>query len=314
MRRVSLLLCLATLLTPTRASADVALLLGEAYGRFATFSPTGHAAVYLSRICATALTTLRRCEPGETGVVISRYHRVAGRDWIAIPLIPYLYAVDNAAQVPSHAARSTVVALRDQYRRSQLQELVPDTETGEAPKGDWFQLAGSAYDRRITALSLSTTPQQDDALIAALNARRNTERFNLMFRNCADFARDVINSYFPGALRSNAIADLGLTTPKQIAKSLVSFAEARPELGLRAQVIAQVPGSRGDSRGTRGIMESLVKTKKYVVPLAIVQPWVPVGLAAGYLMTGRFNPDRLATSAGGPAEIEHQALTAAIAK
>ncbi len=27
--------------------------------------------------------------------MISRYFKIAGYDWIAIPLIPYLYAVDN---------------------------------------------------------------------------------------------------------------------------------------------------------------------------------------------------------------------------
>jgi hypothetical protein len=29
---------------------------------------------------------LRPCQPGELGVVISRYHRVGGYDWIAMPV------------------------------------------------------------------------------------------------------------------------------------------------------------------------------------------------------------------------------------
>src|SRR6266404_8830688 len=85
---------------PARLHAQVTLLLEEPYGYDGTFAGTGHAAVYLSRVCADSPTILRRCHPGETGVVISRYHRVAGRDWIAIPLLRYLYAVGSAEDIP----------------------------------------------------------------------------------------------------------------------------------------------------------------------------------------------------------------------
>src|SRR5277367_6508350 len=84
-----------------RARADAALLMEEPYGEFGAFNPTGHAAVYLNHVCAETPTELRMCRPGELGVVISRYHSVGGFDWIAIPLIPYLYAVDSADQIPA---------------------------------------------------------------------------------------------------------------------------------------------------------------------------------------------------------------------
>ena len=70
------------------ARADIALFLEEPHGEFGAFNPTGHAAVYLSDVCAESATKLRNCFPGEHGVVISRYHRVAGYDWIAVPLVP----------------------------------------------------------------------------------------------------------------------------------------------------------------------------------------------------------------------------------
>ncbi|HYX48317.1 MAG TPA: hypothetical protein VE843_01140, partial [Ktedonobacteraceae bacterium] len=89
--------------------ADAALLVEQPYGTFGTFNPTGHAAVYLSRICAETPTKLRRCRSGELGVVISRYHKIGGRDWIAIPLIPYLYAVNRIEDVPEYADWETVV-------------------------------------------------------------------------------------------------------------------------------------------------------------------------------------------------------------
>src|SRR5258708_33443447 len=98
-------LCLAAVAAcaPTALRAQATLLLEEPYSYDGTFAGTGHAAVYLSRICAETPTLLRRCNPGEQGVVISRYHHLEGRDWVAVPLLPYLYAVDNPGDVPLYA-------------------------------------------------------------------------------------------------------------------------------------------------------------------------------------------------------------------
>ena len=38
--------------------------------------------------------------PGESGIVLSRYDGVGGYDWLAIPLVPYLYAVERPEDVP----------------------------------------------------------------------------------------------------------------------------------------------------------------------------------------------------------------------
>ena len=42
-------------LSASPAYADATLLLGEPYGKFGSLTPTGHAAVYLSRICALSV-------------------------------------------------------------------------------------------------------------------------------------------------------------------------------------------------------------------------------------------------------------------
>ena len=93
----------------TSAHASVTLLLEEPYGTFGGMNPTGHAAVYLSNVCAASPVSLRRCKEGEHGVVISRYHRVGGYDWIAIPLLPYLYAVNRPDEVPLTVSSQDVV-------------------------------------------------------------------------------------------------------------------------------------------------------------------------------------------------------------
>ena len=64
-------------LTP-EACANGTILLEEPYSYDGALAGTGHTAVYLTRVCAATPVTLRRCNPGEHGVVISRYTRIGG--------------------------------------------------------------------------------------------------------------------------------------------------------------------------------------------------------------------------------------------
>jgi hypothetical protein len=111
--------------------------------------------------------------------------------------------------------------------------------------------------------------------------------------NCADFVKGVVNFYYPGALHRSVIADLGVTTPKQIAKCLVHYSKHHPELQLTSFIIPQVPGTVKRSRPVRGVVESAFKAKKYMVPLLMWHPAIVAGFAAAYF-TGRggFDPGR----------------------
>lgn len=275
-----------------RANADATLLLEEPYGHFGAFTATGHAAVYLSGICAESPTVLRRCSEGESGIVLSRYNKVAGYDWLAIPLIPYLYAVDEPDEIPLYANPKIVAFLRNEYRKRYLEAVAPDLPNGEPPEGNWTQLVGAAYDRTIYGFTIETTPQEDDRFIAAYNDRSNRSHFNLLAYNCADFAKGVINFYYPKTLHRNLIADIGITTPKQIAKLLVKFSRRHPELHSSSFVIPQVPGSMGRSTPVYGVVESLLKSKKYLLPVAVLNPAITGFLAAAYVSNGRFDPGR----------------------
>jgi hypothetical protein len=278
--------------TGVQARADVTILLEEPYSYDGALAGTGHAAVYLTRICAASPTLLRSCDPGEFGAVISRYNRVAGRDWIAIPLIPYLYAVARPENVPLYADSKLVSFLRNQYRRQYLREIAPDGPSGEIPDGDWIQLVGSAYDRSTYGFQIESTAEQDEALIRHLNSLPNRASYKLISRNCADFVREIVNFYYPGAVSRNIVADLGIMTPKQVSKSLVKFSRHHPELDFISFIIPQVPGSNRRSKPVRGLVESVFKAKKYVVPLAVFQPFVAAGFGAAYLLGGRFDPGR----------------------
>jgi hypothetical protein len=287
-KRVTVL-CLLLWLAP-RAKADVAVLLEEPYSYDGAFAGTGHTAVYLSRVCAASPTVLRRCQPGEPGVVLSRYHRIAGYDWIAIPLYPYLYAVGNPAEIPLFVDNKLEAALRDQYRRKNLESIVPDGEDGASPGGDWYELVGSAYDRTLYAFQIDTTPAQDDEFIAHYNAGPNSATYKLVSNNCADFVRAAVNFYYPKAAKRSVVSDLDVSTPKHTAKSLAQYGKRHPELHFTSFVIPQVPGTIRRSRPARGLVESIFKAKKYELPLLVVQPFVAGGVGVAYAVSGRFNP------------------------
>ena len=260
------------------AHAQATLLLEEPYSYDGEFAGTGHAAVYLSRVCADSPTLLRRCGPGENGVVISRYHHVGGHDWFAIPLIPYLYAVEDPGDVPLYADAKLVAFLRKQY----LEKI--DITDNEA-----YQLAGSAYDRTTYGFRFATTPEQDDKLIAWLNSEKNDEAYALLNRNCADFVKQIVNFYYPHAVHRSVIADLGVMTPKQAAKTLVHTAKHHPNMQLTRFIIPQVPGMKR-SKPVHGVIESLVLAKKYVTPVLLFHPFLVGGVEAAYWTGWRFNP------------------------
>ena len=275
------------------AYANAAFLLEEPHGPKGKFNPTGHAAVYLSGVCADSPIHLRRCEAGEAGVVISRYNKIAGYDWLAIPIVPYLYAVESIDEIPQSADKQTVAELRDRYRREHLMEFAPDNDRGEPPDGNnWIQLVGSAYVRRIYGFEIETTPEQDAAFIEQWNRRDNRSHFNLLYSNCADFAAAVMNFYAPQSVHRNYFADLGIMTPKEVARSLARHARKHRELEMSSFLVPQVPGSIQRSKSVDGVAETVVKSKKYVVPLAILNPTLTGSIAVAYFTKGRFDPKR----------------------
>ena len=109
----------------------------------------------------------------------------------------------------------------------------------------------------------------------------------MFFHNCADFSRVVLDIYLPHAIHRSFVADLGMTTPKQVAKSLVKYGQKHPELEMSAFVIPQVPGSVARSHPVDGVAESLVKSKKYLLPMAILSPEVTGAVVVAYLAEGR---------------------------
>ena len=294
MQRLGIFILMLLVCASFARASSATLLLEEPYGKLGFFTATGHAAVYLSAVCADGPVHLRKCEPGETGVVISRYDGVGKFDWIAVPLVPYLYAVERSEDVPLFADPKMVAFLRDHYRRKYLEEVAPDRKDGSTPGGNWYELVGTSYDRTVYGFEIETTPEKDQALMDALNGSANRSHFHTVSKNCADFAKDIINFYYPKALHRSVVADVGITTPKQMAKTLTKYSARHPEIRFSRLIIAQVPGSMPRSSTVHGVVESFFKSKKYIVPSAIASPIFAGCVAAVYVGTGagRFEPAR----------------------
>jgi hypothetical protein len=286
------LICLAG----STAHADVGVVLNESLDTsVARITGSGHSAVYLSRICPETPVKLRLCQPGEQGSVISNYTTL-GEDqpfeWNVVPLNIYLYGVENTRYRPIVGSQKIKRVLEERYREKYLAGYCDSESCQTSNKAEWREMVGATLSRSIYMFVVETTVEQDEALIEQFNSQPNENHFNGVIRNCADFTRRVINAYFPNATGPDYINDFGMTSPKAIARSFTRYAHRHPDARFRVLHFAQVPGTIKRSSECRGGTEQLVRSKKLLVPMLIFADHVLPFVAASYVLTGRFNPQR----------------------
>lgn len=263
----------------------------EALGISGEASSAGHVSIYFSNICADTPVQLRICRPGEMGIVIAAYPEFGtdkAYDWIAVPLLPFLYGVENERNIPIYVNGEVRTLMRETYRRNFLRGIIPDKAAGRRQKGDWQGMIGTTYNRDVYSFTLKTTAAEDAALVEKLNSLPNKNHFDTVFHNCADFAREVINTYFPHAAHRDALNDFTITSPKAVARSLTRYASKRPERLLTITKYAQLAGPIRRSLDNRNYSEMALISKKYVIPQLIFKRELLVIFAASYLITGRF--------------------------
>jgi hypothetical protein len=308
---------LALLCICSRAWGDVGIVLNDSLDTsVARVTGSGHSAVYLSRICPASPIRLRLCRPGENGSVISNYTTL-GEDqpfeWNIVSFNTFVYGVPDPENRPLFASWKIKHLMETNYREKVLGEYCASRHCQTSGSAEWREMVGASSERTFFILTASTTLQQDLDLIAKYNSMPNVNHFNAVKRNCADFAKDVINTYFPHAVHRNIFSDFGLSSPKGIARSFAHYADERPEMHYYVMHFAQLPGTIKRSSDPREGMEQLYRSKKLAVPLlAESYPEVPGGAAGLYLLTGRFNPEhefeRHATSR--ESELDYQASLA----
>jgi hypothetical protein len=277
---------------PNVARADVSLLVLEAVGMAGEYTGSGHTAIYLSNICADGPVDLRLCQAGERGVVISNYPSFGDKgtaEWMAVPLMPYLYGVEDEKDIPLYANGDIRNFLRETYRQKHLRTFVQDDAAGTMPKGGWKMMLTAAFNRDVYSFNVQTSVEEDAKFLKEFNSVPNKGKFNSLSQNCADFAKRLINGYFPGAARRDVINDFGITTPKAVARSFTGFASSRPERLFHITKYSQVAGSIWRSFDNRNFTEIAFKSKKYVIPSLIFKPSLLAIFAGTYLLTGRFN-------------------------
>ena len=250
-----------------RVYADVTLFIEAPINFLGHVSSTGHAALLVDDLCSDDHIHMRWCRVGEDGVVLSRYKGIEGYDWLAMPPGPYLFAVDSSNEIPEITSIAEVYRLRAEYRTNH-----PGTFEHDPPEDGWIQLLGASYRRRIICVHLRTSATQDERLMHWLNRRPDRTHFNFFFSNCADFARQMLDVLFPRAVHRNLLFDFGMTTPKQLESSVHHYAMRHPELEYTVYELPQVAGNIPRSGRLYGVTESFVKSKPYLLPVAVLDP------------------------------------------
>ena len=114
----------------------------------------------------------------------------------------------------------------------------------------------------------------------------------------------MIDFYYPHALHRSLVGDLGVTTPKQIAKMMVKYSRHHAELESSDFLVPQVPGAVRRSKPVHGVVESVMAAKKYMVPLIVLNPYIGGGLLAEYFGHRRFDPARNASILDSAGELD----------
>ncbi len=291
-----LLAFLFGLLTCARVHGAVGVVLNESlHESLDRITGTGHSAVYFSRICAESPVKLRMCHPGELGSVMSIYINI-GEDhpfgWNVVPLNIYLYGVEDARNRPLFGSNKIKHALEERYRANYLSEYCASPSCRTSDKAEWREMVAATLIRGVYLFVVDTPVEQDRQLIAEFNDSANQNRFNGATYNCADFARKVINSYFPHAVSRDYINDFGMTSPKAVARTFTRYALRHPECNFRVMHFAQVPGTIKRSSEVRAGTEQLFHSKKLLIPMIIFASHELPVVIASYVFTGRFNPER----------------------
>jgi hypothetical protein len=278
----------------SRARADVGIVLNESLDTsVARITGSGHSAVYLSRICPASPVKLRLCGPQEQGSVMSNYTTL-GEDepfeWNIAPLSVFVYGVADPRNRPLFTSWKVKGVLEENYRDGVLRDYCAGRSCQTSHTAEWREMVSASSERTLYVLVVSTTLEQDRALIEKFNNAPNVNHFNGFRRNCADFTKDVINAYFPHAAHRNAMNDFGMTSPKGVARSFAHYAHGQPKLEYHVMHFAQIPGTTKRSTECREGTEQLYRSKKLLVPMAFFA-WHELPIAVGsYTLTGRFNP------------------------
>jgi hypothetical protein len=182
--------------------------------------------------------------------------------------------------------------LEERYRENYLSEYCETTACQTSSKAEWREMVAATMIRSVYIFAVDTTVAQDETFITEFNNLPNKNNFNGVTRNCADFTRNVINFYFPHAVYRDYLNDFGMESPKAVARTFTRYALHHQDLNFRVMHFGQVPGTIKRSSEVRAGTEQLYRSKKLLIPMVLFADHALPVVAASYLLTGRFNPER----------------------
>ena len=279
-----------------RASADVGVILNESLDEdFDRISSTGHSAIYFSRICPESPVKLRLCRPGESGSVMSNYVNIGedeSYEWNIVPLNIYLFGVEDPRNRPLFASYKIKRLLEERYRQKYLPTYCTTESCMNSPKSEWREMVAATMIRGVYIFTVDTTEAQDLQLIADFNTSVNKNHFNGVTRNCADFTKHIINTYFPHSAHADYLNDFGMTSPKAVARTFTHYGLHHSESNFRVMHFAQVPGVTKRSRTVRSGSEQLFHSGKLLIPMALISYYAVPVVATSYFTTAHFNAQK----------------------
>ena len=257
------------------------------------YTSAGHALIYLSGVCPASPIHARLCLPGEQGSILTMYpdfREAQPYGWNLVPVSLYLQGSLTPGTRLLYGSAYIKQALELYAREHILQPVCGNTHCPQLPHSYWRDLVASTLDRDIFLYAVSTTTAQDRQAVDWLNRDPNINHYNAVTGNCADFAASLINAIFPHSVHRDLLNDVGLMTPKAAAGSFTRWALKHPELGFHSLHFAQQPGDIRRSGLARSGTETVIHTKKYLIPAVVLGDWeLPTSIVASYLLTGRFS-------------------------
>jgi hypothetical protein len=258
------------------------------------YTSAGHALLYLSGVCPASPIRARLCQPGEQGSVLTTYPNFREDkpySWNIVPLSLYLDGSPTSGNRLLYGSTYVKLALELRARITQLTSVCPgDSVCPQIPHSYWRDLVAATVDRDIFLYAVRTTATQDQTAVDWLNRDANQNHYNGFTNNCANFAASLINTLFPHSVHRDLLNDVGMMAPKAAASSFTHWALKRPELGFYSLHFAQQPGDIPRSGLARSGTETVLYTKKYLIPAIVLGDWeLPTSIAASYVLTGRFS-------------------------
>lgn len=264
------------------ASADIGVIINENFMQGTRFITGGHLSLYISNACADTPFSIRMCEPGESprGIVVNRYEKISDQkqDWIAVPLIPFLYGVEDVDQAPLLTSGRVQKMLSKRFYKKHLETIIPPDNSGLIPSGSFNYIPGQTFKRDVISLSMESSIEEESKLVDAINARTNITYYNLFKANCSDFVSEILTAIFePKGGLPKLKYDQLIKTPKGVASRFWQNAKASPGRALFVSRFGQIP-SDDYLRSKRADTFADILFNK--VPL-VIGLWSPVALVAG---------------------------------